>query len=86
MTTHEACKMIEEVSEKLCLDHYAMRSGDGWYTGGPSHNDDRLAARLVGDSIEVTDGNAVETYDGSREEDAIRAYVTDWLADLWADA
>jgi hypothetical protein len=89
----QAAKLIETYSAQLCREHYEMGPHDEWFHGGPDHNDDRLTATVQDDdSIEVSDGNTTQIYAGPTEDSplramhdtAIRAYVSEWLADVWA--
>jgi hypothetical protein len=81
-----AAKLIESTATNLCRAHYEMGPQDEWFTGGPSHNDDRLTAEVVVDGIKVSDGNQSEYYTGPLEDAPIRDYVRDWLTDVWANA
>lgn len=76
-----AAKLIEEVSAQMCHDHHDMWPQDEW--GG--HNDDRLTAIVRKDiSIEITDNNGnSDIYTGLMEDESIRAYVHDWLTEVW---
>jgi hypothetical protein len=86
LSPEEACKRIERTSAVMCRAHYNMDFGGTWYTGGSSHNDDRLTAQINDrGEIKVTDnGQCLETYTGELTPDAIDAYVEDWLESVWA--
>lgn len=77
----EAAEMIEKISEEMCIEHLGYTPST-WYTGGSSHNDDRLVARIEDGEIIVSDGNAVEPYTGALTGEAIREYVSGWLHTL----
>jgi hypothetical protein len=86
LTATRAAELISETSARLCRVHHEMRPDDPWCYGGPAHNDDRLTATVESDlTIRVTDGNAAETYSGPLGDAPIRAFVQDWLSDVWAN-
>jgi len=84
MTLTRAAEYIEARSEQQCITRMGHTPAV-WYTGGSSHNDDRLVAIVDGADIRVSDGICTETYTGPRTRRAIDAYVRDWLAALWED-
>jgi len=80
----EIADEIAAASEKMCIERIGYRP-PVWYTGGSSHNDDRLTAKVLSDGeIYVSDGNATERYDGGM--DGVEGYVADWLSDVWDGA
>ncbi|HZT71223.1 MAG TPA: hypothetical protein VFC10_15945 [Terriglobia bacterium] len=83
MTRTETAKAIERVSQEVCIQHLGY-TPDTWYTGGTSHNDDRLTARVTAEGIRVSDSGTTEIYDGPRTMKAVREYVADWLSMVWA--
>lgn len=87
MTTTEHTKIAEKIeaeSERQCIAHLGGHPSV-WLTGGSDHNDDRLTATVSeSGAIEVTDGNAYDTYEGDGSDDDIRAYVADWLSSVWS--
>ena len=84
----EAVVLIEDYSEQLCIEHLG-HTPSVWYTGGSSHNDDRLRATVrlnedEGEScISITDGTESQYYYGYMTEQAIMIFVRDWLENLW---
>jgi signal-transduction protein with cAMP-binding, CBS, and nucleotidyltransferase domain len=79
-----AAEIIEEISEEMCIEHLGYTPCI-WFTGGSSHNDDRLTATIQDGKIIVSDGNAVEPYTGALTGEAIREYVSGWLHTVWAE-
>lgn len=83
MTREAAAAYIEQYSAQRNDAHYGIRASWTHYTGGGSHNDDRLRAEVADEQIRVSDGCSYDTYRGPRTVAALRRYVDDWLAALW---
>ena len=71
---------IRAESVRLCIEHLGY-APPVWYYGGPDHNDDRLDADVDGDTVIVTDGNAVKDYTG--DMDGVTEFVEEWLEANW---
>ena len=84
MTPQDLADMIEDVSARLCADHLGYTPAV-WYTGGPSHNDDRLSAAVEGERVVVTDGQSYEMIAPSdyADESDVEGYVEGWLGTVW---
>jgi hypothetical protein len=84
MKKEKAAEIIEQISEKMCIEHLGYNPHT-WYTGGSSHNDDRLTAKIDDGEIIVSDGNAAEPYTGALTDEAMREFVADWLHTIWGN-
>jgi len=89
MTERQAKKIAEAIeteSRNQCIEHLGYVP-ETWYTGGSSHNDDRLSAypEKRGNvwTVVVNDGCTYEEFKGTLDQ--VPDFVSDWLSALWGD-